>query len=80
MGRMGEELGFDSRQKQKLFSSPQGPQRLWVSPSFLSKWEFLHLGYSGMVLNLAADHLIVTIMVGLHLHSFIRLHGVELIN
>jgi hypothetical protein len=36
-----EESGFDFRQDQKMFSSPQSPDRLWGQPSLLSN------GYGG---------------------------------
>jgi hypothetical protein len=65
-----------------LFSSPQRPDRLWGPPSLLSNGyrRFFPVGQSGRGVNLTAHlHLVPrSKLVGLHLHSPIRLNGLVL--
>jgi hypothetical protein len=68
--------------RDRFFSAPQHPERLWVPPSLLpNRYQWLiPLGVSGPGMKLIAYLHLVTrsIMVELYLHSPIHLHSVVL--
>jgi hypothetical protein len=58
MGWTSKELGFDTRQMQEIFSSPQLPDRLWGTPSPLYRRLFIQ-GLSGRGVKLTSNlHLV----------------------